>query len=206
MDAKSEIRRKIITRMAGHISASQRAMLEETIVFTLKDFEIKQIRTEIATTDDTNEQILKMFEAVHGQHVSEKTMRFYQYTLRKFIDTVHKNLLTIHSMDIEYFMSTLKQKGNSNATVNNYMRNISALYAWMVKQRMVQFNPCDQIKALKVTEKPIERLMVEEFDQLRNTFFGGDDIEVEINGERYEVNGPELISAVNKCMLNFKGI
>ncbi len=38
--------------------------------------------------------------------------------------------------------------------------------------------------------------------RIHNTFFGGDDVEVEINGERYTVNGLDLISAVNKCMLN----
>lgn len=41
--------------------------------------------------------------------------------------------------------------------------------------------------------------------RIHSEYFGGDDVEVEINGERYTVNGLDLISAVNKCMLNNLG-
>ena len=175
MDAKNEIRNRIMTRMEGKLSPNQRAMLEEALVFTLKDYDVTLMETELATTDDTNERILEMFAAIKGQHVHPETMRQYLYSTRRFIDTTHKNLLTVHSMDVEYFMHKLRTevnvrsgKTNGKTSVNNHKRNLSSLFSWMVVQRMIQFNPCDQVEDLKETEKPIDRLSVEEFDQMRS--------------------------------------
>lgn len=41
--------------------------------------------------------------------------------------------------------------------------------------------------------------------RVHNAWSIGEHVELEINGERYEVNGAELISAINKCMLDCFG-
>lgn len=38
--------------------------------------------------------------------------------------------------------------------------------------------------------------------RIHNAFAYGDHVELEVSGERYEVDGRELISAIEKCMLN----
>ena len=42
--------------------------------------------------------------------------------------------------------------------------------------------------------------------KIHNAFGYNEHVELEVNGERYEVNGRELISAIEKCMLSSKGI
>lgn len=41
--------------------------------------------------------------------------------------------------------------------------------------------------------------------RVHNHWNQGDMVELEVNGERYTVKGSELISAINKCMLNIFG-
>ena len=41
--------------------------------------------------------------------------------------------------------------------------------------------------------------------KIHNAWNIGEHVELEINGERYEVDGAELISAINRCMLNYFG-
>lgn len=38
--------------------------------------------------------------------------------------------------------------------------------------------------------------------RVHNHWSHGDMVELEVNGERYTVKGSELISAINRCMLN----
>ena len=40
---------------------------------------------------------------------------------------------------------------------------------------------------------------------VHNHWNHGDMVELEVNGERYTVKGSELISAINRCMLNTFG-
>lgn len=41
--------------------------------------------------------------------------------------------------------------------------------------------------------------------RVHNYWNYGDMVELEVNGERYTVDGSELISAINRCMLNTFG-
>ena len=41
--------------------------------------------------------------------------------------------------------------------------------------------------------------------KVHNAFAYGDHVELEVAGERYEVNGRELISAIERCMLDCFG-
>ena len=41
--------------------------------------------------------------------------------------------------------------------------------------------------------------------KVHNAFAYGDHVELEVDGERYEVNGRELISAIERCMLDVFG-
>ena len=41
--------------------------------------------------------------------------------------------------------------------------------------------------------------------RIHNHWNHGDMVEVEVNGERYTVKGSELISAINRCMLDAFG-
>lgn len=167
-DAKSEIKDEILTKMFGLIGPAQRAQLEEAIVVVLNRYDVQRSETSLATTDDTNEHLIEMFTAIKGQRIAPDTLRFYIYTIHKLLDMTHKSITTISPLDVEYFLHAMRKRGNSTTTVNNYLRNISAFYRWFVKQRILTFNPCDQVEQLKTIEKPIEKLSVEEFDRLRS--------------------------------------
>ncbi len=41
--------------------------------------------------------------------------------------------------------------------------------------------------------------------RVHSDWYGGDHVELEVDGNRYTVDGEELISAIKRCMLNALG-
>lgn len=167
-DIKTEIKTKILTGMitAGMTSA-QEEKLNSVITDVLFGYDIARSETEVATQDDTNEQLLKMFLATKGRRLSRKTVRAYMHTLGRAADIIHKPFTQFVPLDVEYFLHTIR-KTNTEVSCNNHLRNLHAFFAWAVKQRLIMYSPCDQIETYKEVKKPIEVLSVEELDRLRS--------------------------------------
>ena len=166
-DEKTEVRNRILYKMADYMTIDQRARLNDAIVSALRDMDVTRANNELATVDDTNEHILEMFRTIKGPHLSKESLRMYMYTARRFVDIIHKSILTVGPLDVELFIQAMS-KTNSRTSCNNHLRNLSALFRWLVIQRIITFNPCDQVEPLKEIKKPIERLTFEEFDRMKN--------------------------------------
>lgn len=166
-DEKTEVRNRILYKMADCMTSDQRARLNDAIVSALRDMDVTRASNELATVDDTNEHILEMFRTIKGPHLSKESLRMYMYTARRFVDIIHKSILTVGPLDVELFIQAMS-KTNSRTSCNNHLRNLSALFRWLVIQRIITFNPCDQVEPLKEIKKPIERLTFEEFDRMKN--------------------------------------
>ncbi len=119
-----------------------------------------------ATVDNTNSYLIDLYKATRGRRLSAKTLRAYLYTLERFEDVVHKNFIHADSLDVERFLAVM-QTTNRETSLNNHLRNLSAFYTWLRKERFLQFSPCDNIEPYKEPEKPVEHLSSTEMDSVR---------------------------------------
>lgn len=69
--------------------------------------------------------------------------------------------------DVEFYLMG-KAKSNSNASLNNLLRNVSAFFTWMRKAKLISDNPCDGIERFTAPEKPIDHLEAQQVELLKN--------------------------------------
>lgn len=162
---KEQLKNDILVSMKQYISAEALGILSDVLTDRFQQIEIEQPQL-LATEDNSNEYYLNMFNAFKGQRLSEKSMKMYNYALRKFMDLIHKNFTKVTSNDIDYFL--MKQKNCSETSKNNYRRFLSAFFSWMVKKRIITFNPVNEVESFKTVKKQIDHLEPEEMEILRD--------------------------------------
>lgn len=168
MSKKEIILNNILIAMRIKISKNELQMLEQVIIKELYNVEIIERETLPATVDNTNNYIMELFMAKKAPKLSEQTVEQYINAVKNLVTTVNKPILSITNMDIEYFLQSHKRKGNSNVSINNIRRNLSAFFTWMRKSKLILDNPCEQIDPWKETDKPIDHMEPEETEQLKN--------------------------------------
>lgn len=175
LNAKEILLNNILVSMRVVITAQELQILENVIIKELQRVEIVELETLPATVDNTNEYILNLFMARKAPKLSPQTVEQYLNAIKALIGTVQKPLLQMSTMDIEYFLQCCKARGNSNVSINNLRRHISAMFTWMRKSKLILENPAEQIEPWKEIEKPIDHMEPEEVEKLKTGCFNSRD-------------------------------
>lgn len=160
---KEQLRDDILCAMKDFINPTAWGILKDVLVEKFQSITIEEPQM-LATTENNNEYFIKMFNTFKGSRLSAKSMKFYNYTLKKFCEMIPKSLAEVTANDIDFFLMNLDC---SEVTLNNYRRNLSAFFSWMVKKRIIIFNPCNEVEPYKEIKKPIDHLSPEEYEQIR---------------------------------------
>lgn len=167
MNAKEKLKNDILVGMRMFLDVNNMAILESVIVKAIQNVEISNIETLPAAVDDTNNYIIELFMARKATKLSEKTVQAYMGTIREFIAFTNKPLNKVSECDVECFLYRKKQMNNNNTTLNNQRRNLSAIFTWMRKVKLINDNPCDGVEPYAQIEKPIDHLEVTEVEQIK---------------------------------------
>ena len=133
MNTKERVRNDILVGMKMHLDTCTMAILDAVIVKAVQNVEMTETTTLPATLDDTNQYIVNLFDTKKAPKLSPKTAEFYKNTLNEFISLINKPLNKISESDVEFYLLT-KQPTNTNASLNNLRRNLSAFFTWMRKE------------------------------------------------------------------------
>lgn len=167
MNAKEMIKNNILIGMGTHLDTVTLQILGVVITKALFGFEITTIDQFPATVDSTNEYVVDLYRLKNSGKLSEKTISYYLSTVREFIDLSHKPLTIADENDVENYLYHKRQRGNSNASLNNLRRNLSAVFTWMRKNKLRLDNPVEAVDNFVEESKPIDHLMPEEYEQLK---------------------------------------
>ena len=167
MNANEILMNEIIMSMNTHIDAATSSILKDVLIKSLAKYAVSMVETLPATTDDSNEYILQLFMATKANKLSPKTVAYYTDTIKRLICFIHKPLIEITSIDIGYFLNSLR-RDNDAVSLNNLRRNISAFYTWMRKSHLIIENPCEAVEPYKEIEKPIDHMDATEYEQLKS--------------------------------------
>lgn len=166
MNAKERVRNDILVGMRMHLDACTMQILDAIIIKTIQNVEMTETTTLPATLDDTNQYIMQLFDTKKAPRLSPKTVEFYKNTINEFMVLVSKPLNKITESDVEYYLQT-KRSGNTNASLNNLRRNLSAFFTWMRKEKIIGENPCDGIEPYTIVEKPIDHMEATDMEKLK---------------------------------------
>lgn len=167
MTKKEQVINDILIGMRVHLTAQLMAVLQDVLTCVLYSVDVREAQTELATADCTNSYIMELFAVKKAPKLSERTADQYVRYVNALLALVNKPLVRITEADVEYFLLCYKQRGNSNRTVNNARRFISAFFSWMRRAKLIHDNPVENIDPYKETVKPIAHLEPEQWEQLK---------------------------------------
>lgn len=165
---KEILRNTILTQMKPFLDSVTLEMLNNAIMKALFHVDVVEMETLPATKETTNEYILDLYMMKKVPKLSKETAKYYLLTINHFIDFTGKSLLNVTDMDVEYYLHNYSKKGNSEITVNNERRNLSAFFTWMRKSHLISENPVDNVEKWTEIEKPIDYLRDWEMEALRD--------------------------------------
>lgn len=125
----------------------------------LKDVKstLKRVLTKIEVLEleegspNSNDDALSLFiDAKRIEGCSDRTLKYYQVTLKQFFNSMTKNYLVVETEDIRKYLSNYKLKSNaSKVTIDNVRRVISSLFTWLEAENYITKSPMRRIHKVK---------------------------------------------------------
>lgn len=118
---------------------------------------------------NSNDNALVLFiDAKRIEGCSERTLQYYQVTLKQFFNIITKKYLVIETEDVRKYLSNYKQKNNaSKVTIDNVRRVISSLFTWLEAENYITKSPMRRIHKVKTGKVVKETYSDETMERIR---------------------------------------
>ena len=119
---------EIENRMARILNADQMAMLHTTLCELLPE----------AKEDATTDYIALFIAAKRVEGCSEKTIRYYESTLRNVVASIAKCACDISTDDLRLYLDHYQNNSRaSKITIDNIRRILSSFYSWLEDENYI---------------------------------------------------------------------
>lgn len=167
---KENVILKVVGACMDWATVEQRIQLETAIRMALYRVTLTEEETALSTEVVTpNEDYLKQFlmiKMVKG--LSEKSLRLYTNTIRKFFDIVNRPVADVTANDIRYYLAMRKQQRSvTNATLNNELLHLRSFFGTLNVEELIPVNPTAKIDRIKVEKRQKEPFTEIEVELLR---------------------------------------
>ncbi len=157
-------------RLATMVDSETASNIIDVLIYELKDYDLTKKTTEIVPYDDENQRIIKSFLGcliVEGK--SKSTVAQYKYSLNRLFKFLGNRKYTeITTADVMAWLASLKLSGAKSSSVRNQRSNISPFFTWLYANSMIERNPLNTIKPIKVPDEEKKAFSNDEVDTIRN--------------------------------------
>ena len=131
-------------RMMTHLDAHQQKILHDTLCQCLEEERLK-------ANDDDNQNFVKVFLAAKRvEGCSEKTVRYYDSTIRNVLDSIGKNVKAVTTDDLRMYLDEYQNRsGASKVTIDNIRRILSSFFSWLEDEDYILKSPVRRIHRVK---------------------------------------------------------
>lgn len=209
---KEEFLSKLLDVMKPFIWKKDVKAVKDTITKCFEGVEVRQI-------DDgnpiTNEDALKLFvDAKRIEGCSERSIGYYNTTLKALFKSITKNYLVIETEDLRKYLSDYSQNSKaSKITVDNVRRVISTFFSWLESENYIMKSPTRRIHKIKVGKVVKETYSDEMIELIRQNVSSHRDLTI-IDflistgvrvGELVKLNITDLNLEAKECVVVGKG-
>jgi len=155
----SKIINEIEIRMSKILSADQMAMLHTTLC------EFMPEEKECTATD----YISLFIAAKRVEGCSEKTIRYYESTLRNVTRSVPKDVCDMNTDDLRFYLDNYQKKSDaSKTTIDNIRRILSSFFSWLEDENYIIKSPVRRIHKVKTCKTVKETYSDEALELMRD--------------------------------------
>lgn len=157
--------REVEQRMLVHLEKEQMKILHETLVLCQELAGFNEQRSA-----NTNEDYVKSFLAAKRvEGCSDKTVRYYDSTIRNVLDSVDKDIRQITTNDLRRYLDEYQgSSGASKVTIDNIRRILSSFFSWLEDEDFIVKSPVRRIHKVKTCKTVKETYSDETLELMRD--------------------------------------
>lgn len=168
---KEQIINNIISVMKASLNNMQLVQLKQALLLCLpEEINTDNLIDQNSSYEMDNDQLLNQFvNAKRVEGCSEKTIKYYETTIRKMMTAIDKSVLQVDTDDIRTYLSNYRQNTNcSKANIDNLRRIASSFYAWLENEDIIMKSPVRRIHKVKAEKQVKETYSDETLVTLRD--------------------------------------
>lgn len=153
----------IESKMAVHLDPGQQKILHDTLVQCFAAQEMQKC-------EDDNRHLVSVFLAAKRvEGCSEKTVRYYDSTIRNVLTAVCKDIKQITTDDLRMYLDDYqKRSGASKVTIDNIRRILSSFFSWLEDEDYIVKSPVRRIHKVKTCKTVKETYSDEALELMRD--------------------------------------
>ena len=160
---KDKLITQIQSSMATILNSTQLEELRRVLTNTLHGVEVIQKQASLPQEAKENKGSLDVFIAAKRiEGCSEKSLKYYDSTIRQMLGGVNKPVQEISTDDLRNYLSGYqKERKSSKVTIDNMRRIFSSFFGWLEDEDYILKSPVRRIHKVK-TDKPIKETFSDE--------------------------------------------
>ena len=169
---KIEVISNITRDMQGSLTDYQLNKLKESLIINFENIEFIIKTDEIKHQEDLDENVRMINNFISSKEVegcSNRTIKYYQEIIDKFIDSFDKSIKNINAEEIRQYLSEYKECSSCNSTtIDNIRRVLSSFFSWLEDEDYIIKSPVRKIHKIKTASMVREILTDENLEKLRD--------------------------------------
>lgn len=119
---------------------------------------------------ESNEELLGLFlSAKRVEGCSEKTLRYYETSIRRLFDAVEEHVTHMQTEDLRKYLSDYQQKSQcSKANIDNIRRILSSFFTWLEDENYILKSPVRRIHKIRSNKTVKETYSDEALETMRD--------------------------------------
>lgn len=159
---------QVLQAMTETLGNQQIERLKDVLETTFSNIEIIE-KTESDAAIDTG-VIQTFLSAKRVEGCSEKSMHYYESTLRNALDAIGKSVKDISTDDLRRYLDEYQQRsGASRVTVDNIRRILSSFFAWLEEEFYIVKSPVRRIHKVRTGKVVKETYSDEALEMMRDS-------------------------------------
>lgn len=144
---KENLIKDVIQGMLPYLNNAQGEKLREVLQFSLANYDIKEKEKQ----DDVEENFVELFlSAKRIEGCSEKTLIYYESTIRAMLYDLQKEVKHVVTDDIRRYLTEYQErKKSSKVTIDNIRRILSSFFSWLEDEDYILKSPVRRIHRIK---------------------------------------------------------
>lgn len=146
---KNELISTIEQTMAAALTPDQQRLLHHVLQEAMEHVTVTPTENQ-----NRNEDLLSAFIAAKRvEGCSDRTIRYYESTLRKVLATISKPIPAITTDDLRRYLDQYQQQSRAGkVTIDNVRRILSSFFAWLEDEDHIVKSPVRRIHKVKTTK------------------------------------------------------
>lgn len=168
---EKELIQRISSAMDSLLEDEAKARLESVLHQVFENYNITKRLTTKEQQDEDNLAMLNMFvSAKKVEGCSERSLKYYESTIKKMLTIVNKRLQEITTNDLRDYLCDVKETRNtSKVTIDNIRRIFSSFFSWLEEEDYIVKSPVRRIHKVRTDTLIKEIISDESLEQLRDS-------------------------------------